>query len=120
MFFLGPWGLRHFLGHGWRVDTYFICIIALPLFIRTSVSPLSTILITTGKLRPALIWQISFFVTSVTTLPWMAAHLGFDMFLLGYAIHQSILYLIYFFVIRIVSKVPGHSKLASYIDPAGQ
>ncbi|NWJ41643.1 MAG: lipopolysaccharide biosynthesis protein [Geothrix sp.] len=109
MFFFGSWGLHHFLGPKWRVDTFFVCIIALPVFVRSSVSPLSTVLITTGRLRHALIWQVCFFVTSVSILPWLAAHTSFDRFLLGYAVHQCVLYLIYFLIIRHDSKVPGPS-----------
>lgn len=110
LFFFGSWGLHLFLGPKWRVDTYFICIVALAMFVRSTVSPLSAILLATRRLRPCLIWQSCYFLSSASILPWIAIHTSFDRFLLGYAIHECIHYLIYFLIIRFAAKVPRYSE----------
>lgn len=108
LYFVGSWGLRHFLGPNWRVDTYFICIVALAVFVRSTVSPLSAILLATRRLRPCLIWQTSYCISSASILPWIATHMHFDRFLLGYACHECIHYTIYFLIIRYAAMAPRY------------
>lgn len=100
----GPWALRWILGARWRVDRYFVCLVASAVFIRSCVSPLSTVLISTQRFRPAFLWQSGYFLSTLTVLRWCSRRLSFDGFILGYALHELFHYSIYFLIIRKVAK----------------
>jgi O-antigen/teichoic acid export membrane protein len=104
LFIVGPPGLRLVLGARWRVDRFFVCLIAATVFLRASVSSLSSVFITAHRFRPAFIWQTCYFLSTMIVLRWCAGRVGFDTFIVCYAIHEFIHYTIYFLLIRKVAK----------------
>ena len=96
----GSWALRHFLGPGWRTDTFFLAVIALAIFARSIVSPLSNALLAARKLRVLLIWQGSYFGTTLLALPLLARHCTFNDFLIFVTLHDCLQYFCYFMLIR--------------------
>lgn len=87
------------LGSDWRIDTKFILLVVGALAIRVCVSPLSSVLVVTGRLKTLLSWQLFYLITSIVTLGLAARNLSLDNFLYVYLIHESILYILYFLLI---------------------
>jgi len=83
------------LGAEWRVDRYFLVTVVGALALRVCVSPFSSVLFTTGRLRSLFAWQLAYFLTAFTVLPLAAGRLGFDQFLAVYLLHETVLYALY-------------------------
>lgn len=97
--------LRVVLGPEWRVDRYFLAVIVGALAVRIAVSPFSSILFTTGRLRTLMGWQFAYFVSSFAVLGFAAARLGFDAFLAVFAVHELVLYAAYLGLIVRAARV---------------
>ena len=81
---LGEPLLSLLLGAEWRVDRYFLATVVGALAVRVCVSPFSSVLFTTGRLRNLFAWQFAYFVSAFTVLPLAASRLEFDHFLAIY------------------------------------
>lgn len=93
------------LGSGWRVDTLFVLLVAIPLMFRTIVSPISTVFLTHYRVNIGVRWQIGYFITTSSVLCLASRIFSFEYFLLVYAIHEVILYAIYLAMAnRVVSE----------------
>ena len=103
--------LHWLLGPTWWVDTAFIFPIAIAVTVRACVSPLSSLLITLNRFDLALRWQAFYFLSSISVLTAAAINLGFEYFILVYAIHEIILYSLY---LVLISKAIGNVKCAAY------
>ena len=91
--------LHSLLGPQWRVDTAFVVPITIAVTARACVSPLSTLLITMRRFDLALRWQAAYFVSSIVVLALAAAHFNLGSFVLVYAVHELLLYSLYFLLI---------------------
>lgn len=92
---LGEPLLSLLLGAEWRVDRYFLATVVGALAVRVCVSPFSSVLFTTGRLRNLFAWQFAYFVSAFTVLPLAASRLEFDHFLAIYLLHETVLYALY-------------------------
>jgi O-antigen/teichoic acid export membrane protein len=92
------------LGPGWRVDTLFLVLIVSAAAIRAAVSPLSSVLVATGRLGPLTAWQATYCVTSLVALPWLAGRAKFETFLWIFVGHEALLYGTYFLLIHWASR----------------
>lgn len=102
------WGepLLHLaLGPQWHVDRNFVTLIALAVFIRACVSPLSTVLITLRRFKRALVWQTLYFVSALALMPWVAGRLDFTHFVCFYATHEVVFYC--FYLVLILRALPS-------------
>lgn len=88
------------LGPGWRVDREFVLLIAVAVFVRACVSPLSSVLITLRRFDLGLAWQALYFAAAATLLPAVAFHQTPTVFLRFYAVHECVLYGVYLWFIR--------------------
>lgn len=89
---VGEPALRGLLGSKWRVNTMFVMPIALAVFVRACVSPLSSVLITLRRFDLALRWQSAYFVSACTVLAFSAFHFDLEHFVFIYAAHECIFY----------------------------
>jgi len=92
------------LGPGWRVDTRFLVLVVSAAAIRAAVSPLSSVLVATGRLVPLTAWQATYCATSLLALPLLAARTTFETFLVIFVVHEAILYGAYLFLIQWASR----------------
>ena len=83
------------LGEDWHVGAPFAILVSIAVFIRAAVSPLSSILVTFRRLDLGLRWQVTYFACAVITFAWVAHHATLLQFAAFYALHETILYLIY-------------------------
>lgn len=91
--------LRLFLGDQWSVDRDYVTLVAVAVFVRACVSPLSTVLITLRRFRLALVWQAAYFCSAAVLFAWVASCCAFSRFLWFYAFHEVVFYGIYLFLI---------------------
>jgi O-antigen/teichoic acid export membrane protein len=91
--------LRALLGTQWNVNREFAVLVAVAVFVRACVSPLSTVLITLRRLRLGASWQAAYFCSAAILMPLVASRFGFADFLRFYALHEAIFYGIYLWLI---------------------
>lgn len=96
--------LRLLLGTKWHIDTVTIVSIAIAVFVRATVSPISTVLATYRRFDLALRWQILYFCSAISTFSLFGYLLPFSMFPVFYAVHESILYVIYLYIIFVALR----------------
>ena len=92
------------LGSKWEVGTTFIVAISAAVFVRACVSPISAILATFRRFDLALRWQVLYFVSAATLFTLASRSLSLDSFVVFYAVHEAVLYLIYLRVIMTVFR----------------
>ncbi|KTT69249.1 hypothetical protein NS319_10960 [Sphingomonas sanguinis] len=90
------------LGSKWNIDTRFILAISAAVFVRAIVSPVSAILATARRFDLALRWQILYFASASVLFTLASRSLALDDFVIFYALHEGILYLIY---LRIIMSI---------------
>lgn len=83
------------LGPNWKVDRPFLTLVAVAVFVRACVSPLSTVLVTLRRLEIGLLWQALYFCSALSLMPFVAARVAFPRFVLFYAIHELVFYSLY-------------------------
>lgn len=93
--------LHLILGAQWRVDVEFILPLAIAVAARACVSPLSTFLITLRRFDIALCWQITYFLSALFVLRFLALHLTFESFAIAYGCHELVFYGAYLLLIRV-------------------
>ncbi len=99
VWFAGADILRFFLGPKWTIDRELVVAVTFAVAVRACVSPLSTVLISLRRFDLALAWQILYFCSAVTILPWLARHLDLNSYATAYAVHEAVLYGIYLKII---------------------
>jgi O-antigen/teichoic acid export membrane protein len=99
--------LHSWLGPQWIVDRRFVTLVAVAVFVRASVSPLSTVLVTLHRLGWALTWQALYFCSALVLMPLVASRVNFGSFILFYAGHECVLYGIY---VAIIYRAIGLGK----------
>ena len=92
------------LGSKWDVGTTFIVALSAAVFVRASISPVSAVLATFRRLDLALRWQLLYFVSAATLFTLASQTLSLDRFVIFYALHESVLYLVYLRVIMTVFR----------------
>lgn len=92
------------LGSKWDVGATFIVAISAAVFVRASVSPVSAILATFRRFDLALRWQVLYFVSAATLFTLASRSLSLNNFVLFYAVHEAVLYMIYLRVIMSVFR----------------
>lgn len=92
------------LGEGWNVSGPFIVAVCAAVFVRACVSPVSAILPTFRRFDLALRWQLLYFVSAAIVFTLASRSLSLDRFVILYALHEAVLYLIY---LRIITSVLG-------------
>ena len=90
------------LGSKWDVGATFIVALSAAVFVRAVVSPISAILPTFRRLDLALRWQLLYFLSASVTFTVASRSLSLDNFVVFYALHEAVLYLIY---LRIILSV---------------
>jgi O-antigen/teichoic acid export membrane protein len=94
--------LSWILGSKWHVDTAFIVAISAAVFIRASVSPVSTILATFRRFDLALRWQLLYFASAASLFTLASRSLSLSGFVIFYAVHEAVLYAIY---LRVIMRI---------------
>lgn len=102
--FIGEPVLGWLFGRKWHINTTFIVCISAAVFIRASISPVSAILATFQRFDLALRWQLIYFVSAATLFTFASRMFSLDGFVVFYAVHEIILYLIYLRVIMTVFR----------------
>jgi len=88
-----------FFGSGWKIDRFVVILCLLGLAVKVCVSPISSVLVVTGKLGRLLFWQVTYLVISSLILPFAASRLSFEDFLKIYVFNEMLLYLLYLLLI---------------------
>jgi O-antigen/teichoic acid export membrane protein len=92
------------LGAQWRVDREFVSLVAIAVFVRSCVSPLSSVLVTLRRFDLALAWQVVYFLSALCLLPFFASRLQFENFVMVFALQECIFYGFYLFMIRLALR----------------
>lgn len=93
-----------FLGGKWDVSTGFIVALFAAVFVRAAISPVSVILATFRRFDLALRWQLLYFVSAISLFSLASHTLSLTGFVAFYAVHEAVLYLVYFRVIMSVFR----------------
>lgn len=97
--------LRLVLGEQWSVAPMMTVLITIAVGVRACVSPLSSVLVTLRHFGVGLAWQAAYFCSAAALFPMMARRLDFHGFVAFYALHEVVLYTIYFALIwRSISR----------------
>ncbi len=110
IFFLALFGeptCKLLLGDGWRVDTFFLILVAVPFLLRSIVSPISTVFLTHYRIKVVMSWQLAYFITSFVVLFYSSKLFNFEYFLIVYGVHELIMYGLYLFM---ANRVVTNSK----------
>jgi O-antigen/teichoic acid export membrane protein len=99
LWFFGQPIFARLLGAKWKVDREFILFVAVAVFVRACVSPLSSILVTLRRFKAALVWQMLYFCSASLLMPFVAARIGFERYILFYAAHECAFYGLYLLII---------------------
>jgi O-antigen/teichoic acid export membrane protein len=98
LIFIGEPLFALFLGANWRVDTAFLLLVAIPLYVKTVVSPITTIFLTHNKLNSLIKWQPCYFLSTLTVLYLTTKFLKLEIFLLIFCVHEIFWYSIYLYL----------------------
>lgn len=100
LFFLGEFLFALVFGDKWITSGKFASILAISLTVRLIVSPLSSTLNATNRVKIASLWQFTYFVTTFSVLLTAILVLKVDIYglLKIYVIHEIILYSVYYFL----------------------
>jgi O-antigen/teichoic acid export membrane protein len=90
------------LGSKWDVGATFIVSLSAAVFVRAAVSPLSAVLATYRRFDLAFRWQLLYFVSAASLFTVASRTMSLDGFVVFYAVHETILYLIY---LRLIMSV---------------
>ncbi|ATN06276.1 hypothetical protein CRN76_13115 [Chryseobacterium indologenes] len=101
LFFFGEDLALIVFGKGWKEAGEFIEIIALASMMKFIVSPLSTVLIVKKELNKVARWQTIYFFTSMTIFI-IGCFFSIKTLLWIYVIHETILYAIYYYIMKSV------------------
>lgn len=93
--------LSLFLGKAWRTDTGYLLLILIPVVVRTSVSPITSVILLSGQLRLGAAWQILYAASTVLVLHYMTKHFSLDQLLFGVLVNEIVMYLIYLWVVNV-------------------
>ena len=93
------------LGGAWRVDTQFLLLVTIPLFVRAIVSPVTTVFLTHNHIEVAVKWQIGYFAVTFGGLKYAASTMTFERFLMAYACIEMVAYLTYLALCHWVAAV---------------
>lgn len=97
--------LRLVLGEQWTIAPMMAVLITVAVGVRACVSPLSSALVTLRRFGVGLAWQATYFTSAVILFPIMARRLDFHSFVAFYALHELVLYTLYFALIwRAISR----------------
>ena len=98
LFFLGEDLMLLVFGSKWGEAGKYVEIIALSSMIKFIVSPLSMLLIVKKQLNKVARWQTMYFFTTITIF-FIGSFYSITNLLWFYVIHETILYVIYYFII---------------------
>ena len=96
--------LSWLLGSKWAVGTTFIVALSVAVFFRASISPISAVLATFRRFDLAFRWQVLYFMSAATLFTVASRDLTLNSFVVFYALHEAVLYLIYLRVIMSVLR----------------
>ncbi|HEU5079606.1 MAG TPA: oligosaccharide flippase family protein [Opitutaceae bacterium] len=99
LWFIGQPLISLVLGPKWDISRSLIIPVAIAVFARACVSPLSSVLITYRRFGYALAWQGAYFFSAVFLLSYVSLHLSFVSFLHFYAAHEVVFYVAYLLLI---------------------
>jgi O-antigen/teichoic acid export membrane protein len=96
---LAPELFAWIFGSGWREAGEYARWVALAYWVRLGVSPVSTIFMVVHKVKIGTLWQVIYFFFSFTVLGLAAiANLPIRQFFMVYAVHEVIMYALYFYM----------------------
>ena len=98
LYFFGSDIFAFVFGEHWRPAGDYATIIVFAIWIRFSVSPLSSIMVLKKNVKKGMYWQFLYLITLTFTLLFFAKS-EIQLFLLAFTIHEIILYVIYLLVI---------------------
>lgn len=110
---LAPFMFELVLGKGWSMAGEYGRLVAVAYLVRLAVSPVSSVFLVVERVRVGALWQLIYFCSSFTVMTftaWMRTPV--KAFLIVYAVHEIILYGLYFAFARHVCKVDDMKRLA--------
>jgi O-antigen/teichoic acid export membrane protein len=99
LWFAGKPVLSLILGSKWQISREMVMLLGVAVFVRACVSPLSTALLTLRRFGLILGWQAAYFCSASLVMPLVAARMQFHEYLRFYAIHESVFYGAYLYLI---------------------
>jgi len=107
LWFFGEPIVANLLGPQWNVNRRFLILVAIAVFVRACVSPLSAVLITLRRLGICLTWQALYFCSALLLMPLIAAWTKFEYFIFFYALHECVFYGFYLTLIYRTMRLEG-------------
>jgi O-antigen/teichoic acid export membrane protein len=98
---IAPTAFRVAFGENWMVAGEYARLVAIGYWVRLGVSPISQIFFVVQRVKLGSSWQLLYFLTS-SSIFFMAAkqNISIDNFLIVFALHEILLYTIYFMMAR--------------------
>lgn len=112
LFFFGPDLFAFIFGSEWMLSGELAKIMAFALSIRLVVSPLSPAFFVFNRVKLLFVLQTCRFITTTITLL-IAKKFSFSIFIIIYTVHDSLFYIVYFFLIIYISS-SQESKVNEY------
>ncbi|WDZ96604.1 oligosaccharide flippase family protein [Herbaspirillum sp. WKF16] len=110
---LAPFMFELVLGKGWSTAGEYGRVVAVAYLVRLAVSPVSSVFLVVERVRVGALWQLIYFCCSFTVLTLVAwLRVPVKTFLIVYAVHEVILYGLYFAFARYVCKADDMKRLA--------
>lgn len=97
--FYGQDLLSRILGPRWHIARDTVLSLGVAVFARGCVSPLSTVLLTLRRFGLTLSWQAAYFCSAALLMPRVAGHVPFRQFVQFYAMHETVFYSAYLYLI---------------------
>lgn len=107
--------MKFLLADGWRTDTKFVLLVTAPIVIRMAISPVTCSFLITNRLGLGGIWQLGYFIVTVSLLTIANGRLEFDEFLVVFAFCELFSYLCYLLlaVVAVRTALPAINKNVS-------
>lgn len=110
---LAPFMFELVLGKGWSTAGEYGRLVAVAYLVRLAVSPVSSVFLVVERVRIGALWQLIYFCSSFTVMTFFAwMRVPVKTFLIVYAVHEIILYGLYFAFARHVCKADDMKRLA--------
>ena len=98
IFFFGEQIFSFIFGSEWAISGKYAQVLVFAAVIKFSVSPLSSVMSLKENIYAGTLWQVTYFISLFTTLYFLSKG-SLNSFIIGFTIHEIILYSLYLFLI---------------------
>ncbi|MCC7003759.1 MAG: oligosaccharide flippase family protein [Gemmatimonadaceae bacterium] len=112
---VGPDAFALLLGERWRPSLTMLLAVGVAVASRATVSPLSSVLVTYRRYGLTFAWQAAYLLSSAIVLRLISTRTTFDGFMIAFAAHEAVAYVVYLLLIRRAVAGAGPATAASTV-----